>query len=960
MNNDPDYIISHLNDCGCCDGVTVETPIEIANRPSLQAIAYRIGEHPDFKASMLARLSSTDFSSLKDLRTRNDNDFSIALLDAWAMVADVLTFYDQTFANESYLRTATERLSIFELARLVGYKPRPGLAASTLLAFTMDELPGSPEKITLSVGTKVQSTPKQDEQAQLFESVEEIEARPAWNSIRPRLTKPQIPLSSTKELLFDGTDTGLKPGDGVLFTPTGASDKNIFAIISLVRLDQENNRTCVRLAKLDTTSIHGSAKTSNKNDEGLPLPAGNYLGQTIEAQDLEAEAKTHDFDIQEIFDALSVNIPSSHSAVVFRQVASIFGHNAPAWESLPDSLKGDIPIFDTNDSGTRVFIKEFKPGPFKNDKDIWPGPTSGTLDILKYGGCPHGTSSKNNEDSNAKGLEITPKEIELKPFDFPQNGDSSSDPPDIEFVNMFLSSPLTLLFLDNSYKGITTDSKLVLKDGNIWGLYEIKDATELTKSCFTVTSKVTRFELDSAEKFEDFSIRGTSVYFQSESLPLARVPIEDTVPVGISQTLKLNGFIDGLYQGQRVVLSGIEINGAQNPISEILTLDKVEHELVLGGGTTITFSPALKHVYKRETVTINANIAAATHGETVQEVLGSGDAIQTYQTFTLKQPPLTHVSAKTPSGAESTLQVRVNDVLWHETDRLFGKGPEDRVFVTRTNDKGETIIKFGNGITGARLPTGHDNVRAVYRKGIGAQGLVDAGQINMLMSRPLGLKEAVNPFAPTGADDPESHDDAQHNAPLTVLTLDRAVSLRDYEDFTRAFTGIAKALAVSALSGQVKTIFITVAGPDGALIPDDSPVYKNLLSTLAGAGDPSTRFRVMSYRPVTFRIGAKVKVDPDFITEKVLTEVDAALRTTFSFQMREFGQPVALSEVIAIIQAITGVVAVDVDFLYRGKIQKPEPRIPAQAPVIKNNGQLQAAELLTLHPGPLDHLEVMA
>ena len=53
---------------------------------------------------------------------------------------------------------------------------------------------------------------------------------------------------------------------------------------------------------------------------------------------------------------------------------------------------------------------------------------------------------------------------------------------------------------------------------------------------------------------------------------------------------------------------------------------------------------------------------------------------------------------------------------------------------------------------------------------------------------------------------------ARRNAPLTVLTLDRIVSLRDYEDFARAFGGIAKALATWTWDGQRQGIFVTVAG----------------------------------------------------------------------------------------------------------------------------------------------------
>ena len=61
---------------------------------------------------MLARLSSADYPALAPLKTRDDDDFSIALLDATAVVLDILTFYQERLANESYLRTATQLHSL--------------------------------------------------------------------------------------------------------------------------------------------------------------------------------------------------------------------------------------------------------------------------------------------------------------------------------------------------------------------------------------------------------------------------------------------------------------------------------------------------------------------------------------------------------------------------------------------------------------------------------------------------------------------------------------------------------------------------------------------------------------------------------------------------------------------------------------------------------------------------------
>ena len=90
---------------------------------------------------MLAALSDPDFPALVALRTHDSSDFTIALLDAWAVALDIVTFYQERFANEAFLRTAVDQRSVFELARLVGYVPSPGVSASAVLAFTLSSAP---------------------------------------------------------------------------------------------------------------------------------------------------------------------------------------------------------------------------------------------------------------------------------------------------------------------------------------------------------------------------------------------------------------------------------------------------------------------------------------------------------------------------------------------------------------------------------------------------------------------------------------------------------------------------------------------------------------------------------------------------------------------------------------------------------------------------------------------------
>ena len=98
----------------------------------------------------------------------------------------------------------------------------------------------------------------------------------------------------------------------------------------------------------------------------------------------------------------------------------------------------------------------------------------------------------------------------------------------------------------------------------------------------------------------------------------------------------------------------------------------------------------------------------------------------------------------------------------------------------------------------------------------------------MLPQRPLGVASVDNPAATFGGTAPETLDEARSNAPRTVLTIDRVVSLGDYEEYARGFGGIAQAQAVSLPGGAGPTVFITVAGPNGTEVPRQ-PTLNDLL-----------------------------------------------------------------------------------------------------------------------------------
>ena len=232
------------------------------------------------------------------------------------------------------------------------------------------------------------------------------------------------------------------------------------------------------------------------------------------------------------------------------------------------------------------------------------------------------------------------------------------------------------------------------------------------------------------------------------------------------------------------------------------------------------------------------------------------------------------------------------------------------------------------------------------------------------MTRPLGLKSVSNPLKAEGGTDPESANDGRRTIPLTTRTLERAVSVLDYEDFARAFSGIAKAQAdVLQLRGG-RSVAITLAAPGGAPLNSSSPVWTNLLAALKASGDPHVDVTLLSHQAGTFRIGLKVKCDPAFDAGNVLPAVEAALRARFSFDARDLGQPVQQSDVIATAQAVAGVAAIDLTRLYHSASPLIQTMPSLQARLLASRMHVEAgaplpSELLTLDDAPFDALEEM-
>jgi predicted phage baseplate assembly protein len=947
------------------------TPADTRNLPGRAALHRRVGTYAAFLESMRADLARARHPALAGLRTRAPSDPTMALLDAWAVAGDVLSFYQERLANEGYLRTATERRSVFELARLVGYAPRPGVSASVYLAFTLD-----PTAVPLEIpaGTKAQDVPDPGQRMQTFETAEPLEARAEWNVLAPRLGSPPVvdlvaALTRTT-IRVTGVSLDLKPGDRLLLAleeparPThvvhvlrrvakatplfdlGATDVSLQPRSHLTeavaqKLVDIHDRLVA--GAMDGTIVDRAAAT--KLIEGF---AAYALGARLQDLRQVAQEAGHTADpalaglageVEALVDSLLGVAPARPKAATpINPLSLIRVLDRPAVRipRSPAALERSVATaFAVGADTVPQLIARFRPQIAESYYQAWrnlpahqpqaPTPAGDEPDV-------------DVDDTSFSALRLHATYVlramaSLFGYNAPRTkvNDAGKVVANDKTLNAEIDSE-TSISLESVDDGILTGSLLLIDRGR--GRHPIvaraRTVTARARDDYGVQGKSTHIDLEHPGTGKDLiwrpsqanldNIRKVLVHTRSEPLTLADDPIDAPVD---GRTIELPTLLDGLTSGRRLIVAGerADIKGPDGTIvrgvegRELAMLAGVTQGAAVGdrSHTTLVLSADLGSSYVRDTVRIYANVVKATHGETHAEPLGNGNAAQPLQRFALKQVPLTFVSAPTPQGIDTTLEVRVNEVRWHETDALAAATPSDRVYVTRIDEDATTSVTFGSGEHGARLPSGTANVRAHYRSGIGRAGNVKADRITLLASRPLGVREVTNPLRASGGADAETRDQARRHVPLAVTALDRLVSLRDYADFARTFAGVGHADAALLSDGGREVVCVTVAGVDDIPIDADSDLLQNLAAALRRFGDPTRPVRVLPRELLALVVVASVAIDADYLWDDVSQRMRAAMYAAFAFDRRPLGRAAYLAEAFAALQAVRGVRDVDVD-----------------------------------------------
>ncbi len=873
------------NDCTA----PLDFPREIFNRPGVSHLEYRIGTAADFLEAMLRALDQNQ--ELKAWTHRAPDDPGIALLEGAAILGDILTFYQELYANEAFLRTASWRESIADLVRLLGYRLSPGVGGKAVFAF---EVKGE-TPVTIPAGFPLKAPLQGLEQPAEFETSQEAIAYP-WLS-KFHLYRPLVPPNitpETTEFCFSPSAPADSPvvlenGDRLLVGDLDSvADPTRLRNSEIVIVDQVQELHGVKLFK-----IKGNLTRRTQGDD-QPQIQGYKLGRSFKH--------------------------FGHSAPP--KVIGIDANNKP----VENPTKYSRPLDKTVNSD--LYPTFLEPSEFPLDNEVLDLPTEVLFifeGILNIGGSVKKASPlPSSIAAGAKPSAILP--------DLLASQSSASHPP---------SHPVTTLIAK-----IAAVRQVSLTWGPITGR-----STVVTLPVF----------------YKSFNIQEVQFHEVVGSLELRAAFAETTVVKG--KDLYFYGTEAQVRTlGGRTLNFTKEKNSFTAKVDSVQELDPDKDRLNLLRRISLDTEIAYT-AFPNENpfVTVYGNLVAATQGKTEREAaLGNGDSRQSFQTFKLPKAPLTYRLAPgetPPQGPE--LQIYVNDRLWKPVPTFFNHGPDEEIYLVREDAKGDSWVQFGDGQTGKRLPSGLKNVVARYRTGVGAHGLLQEGATVQAGARLDRLEKIQLSGVVGGGDSSETGEHAREAAPGKVQSLDRLVSLQDFESETLAIPGVAKVAARWDLVERVPTVVLTVLMETGRE-QELEEVRETLARYNRCRGPQRFPIQVDPGARKNVQLAAEIALDPTLRQEEVFKAIKGALglageeslgvdgsRGLFALDQRCFGQPEYATRITGAIQNVPGVQWARVKSLI------PGVTIPSKAdgsPVLLIACGKQ--EILALPPGQLQLLIV--
>lgn len=420
------------------------------------------------------------------------------------------------------------------------------------------------------------------------------------------------------------------------------------------------------------------------------------------------------------------------------------------------------------------------------------------------------------------------------------------------------------------------------------------------------------------ENENDFSIQVTQA-LPNKSFVLAESIYENQLPAkGYNQNnlpiysgegetssninIELDELPESLVYGRFIWL----VNGDETQLATLISAEKLPHR----PGVQLTVSPSLKDKqFPKSTTQIYANVVLAGHGEIgVENILGNGDRIQTNQTFSYQKNNIAFVQdSEFSSGVKAAVDVYVGLRKWTQVDSLRDSETTDTHYQTNLNEEGHLQIMFGDGINAQRLPSGVNNVRIQARFGHGIEGNLAAESLTKLKKPHHLVESVIQPSAATGGGDLEDSESLRTNAPASVLTLSRAVSIGDFKALAQAQSSVwhAQAYTLPERPGLTDRIAVVVVPAGGGEL---GTLGESLAKTLTKQAQPNIEVSVKSYRAILLSLQITLRVDEEaYNKDAVIEAVKLALVSELSLQNASFGKVLYRSRIFQIVESVEGV-----------------------------------------------------
>ncbi|HEY0786345.1 MAG TPA: putative baseplate assembly protein [Acidobacteriaceae bacterium] len=932
--------------CGCSSPALAPSqplvPLPIDNPPGLAAIPYRIGTFTSFRQAMLTDVADPALlgaapNPFAAWHPGTDGDYQTRLLELWAYLADILTFYQERIANEAYLGTATQLDSAIRLAQLIAYQPSPGSAASGLAAFNAT----AGKLATLAAGFRIGARAQSGKPATVFELSSGLTVRPEHNAIPLSSVWPtnQFALLTSFQAVFDGTESlaQLLAAAGDIFATAGSTFVDSFphrSYASAAVLEQARSFAFAAPAQTARVAPHiARAAAAAPLHPRAALLSTALLGQSVAVKALGSPVSSSlsgKLNLASGIDTIGptlytgvfagTNIPVVDTGIGYAQVPRytnqstrsilltgvglrlFVGDHVLAVDSAspPVSLVYhlDSVVLDKAANTTTVTWQEaagqvyaapvqlyalrVKASAFGSSAPAWI-----SLSPALNGNDPVGSPPSWPAPaaySTQQPWPAQPSTTMVTPYS------NYDDPNAAEFYLPFLGDASSI-YLDGAYESVRgtrqTPGYLVLLDGRNTlppRVLTFTDAAAVTAVGYSLSSKVTRLTLASGSSFPAYTygIRTTVVLCGAEQLLIEPdLPLPDLLE---GSSLILAGLYPNLLSGQAVVLQGLLFAAPNAPSAEPHTLFSQPTLDPANNLTTVTLDSPLTAQYSRASTVLLANIAPFTHGETVKdEILGSGNG-QPSQSFPLAKKPLTYLPSTDPqslSPVASTLRVTVGGVQWQQQPQLTLSTADAPVYTLSQDAAQQSRVQFGNGLHGAVPPTGVANVHARYRVGLGLQGNVPAAAVAQLVDGAPGVSRVANPIPTVGGSDPESVAQTRLNAPASVRAFGRAVSEADYASLALTFPGVAKATAttvtVDANGNALPQPYVQLTIGTSDQSAQNTALAARLRTFLDQRRDPNIPLRIAGLTPVFIDVSLTLDILPTYPRQGTVAAVLAAL-----------------------------------------------------------------------------------